>query len=396
MTSHNLDYGPVCDTELAALDALLAPALHFPTGSMRDWIARVGLDSFRVVRRDGAIIGGLATIKMAQWFGGQRVPMAGVSAVGVAPEMRGSGAGSLMLRRALTELHAEGMALSALYPATLPYYQRAGYERAGVRVTYELPLEAITVGERTLDLVPVEPAHYAELRRAYEQHARRAAGNLDRPDWIWTQKLEPSDKQPFRYMVRRDGQVEGYVVYTQGGRSDPLNVLDVCVLTPEAGRRLLALFAGYRSMVEHVVWNGGPLDPLVYLLDEQLTAGARAKVKVVRALDWMLRIVDVAAALGARGYPAGLSAELHLEVRDDLLAANNRRFVLDVADGRGQVRLGGQGRIQLGVRELAALYTGFMACAELSAIGAISGPAIDMALADALFSGPRPWIADMF
>ena len=154
--------------------------------------------------------------------------------------------------------------------------------------------------------------------------------------------------------------------------------------------------AGYRSMVEHIVWSGGPRDPFVYLLGEQLTAGSRAKVQIVRSLDWMLRIVDVVGALGVRGYPPGLSAELHLDVRDDLLAANNGRFVLELDGGRAHVRPGGQGRLQLGVRELAAIYSGFMAPIELCALGAIAAPDADLALAAAVFAGPQPWIADMF
>ena len=45
---------------------------------------------------------------------------------------------------------------------------------------------------------------------------------------------------------------------------------------------------------------------------------------------------------------------------------------------------------------LAALYTGFMAPAEVRMISAIDGPAAELGLLGALFSGPRPWIGDMF
>jgi predicted acetyltransferase len=301
-----------------------------------------------------------------------------------------------MLRASLAELHTEGTPLAALYPATLPFYQRAGYERAGQRITYELPLDAIGVDEQGIELVPVPAGHYDEIYRAYEQRARRASGNLARPEWMWRNKLEPKDRKTFRYLVTRDGQTEGYVVFTQGGRTDPLTVLDVCALTPAAGRRLLAFFAGYRSMVETLTWNGGPFDPFVYLLKEPLVAANRSRVKVVRSLDWMLRIVDVAGALTARGYAPGLQAELHLEVRDDVLPSNNGRFVVAVADGDARVRPGGAGRIRLGVRELAAIYTGFMAPAELCALGDVDAPDADLALMGAAFAGSRPWIADMF
>jgi predicted acetyltransferase len=249
---------------------------------------------------------------------------------------------------------------------------------------------------RKLDLIPFAEERYEEVKRLYAERARRSAGNLDRPAWIWEKRLAPKDQPCFRYLVMNGEQAEGYVIYTQGGRTDPLKVADVCALTQAAARRILALFAGYHSMVESVVWVSGSLDPLLYLLRENLIGGDRLREKIRRNYDWMLRIVDVAGALSGRGYPPELRAELHFDVRDSLLPANNGRFVLQVVDGRGVVQSGGQGRLTLDVRDLASIYTGFIAPAERRIIGAIDGPDADLALMGAVFSGPRPWIADMF
>ena len=97
-----------------------------------------------------------------------------------------------------------------------------------------------------------------------------------------------------------------------------------------------------------------------------------------------------------RGYPAGLNAELHLDIRDDILPSNEGRLVLEIAGGRGEVRPGGEGRIRLDVRDLAALYSGFMSPAELRTLGTLDAPDADLALAGAVFASPRPWMADMF
>src|SRR5262249_39401168 len=155
---------------------------------------------------------------------------------------------------------------------------------------------------------------------------------------------------------------------------------------------VLTFLAGHRSMIEQVTWSGGPLDPLVYLLREPLVAVARARARTSLSFDWMLRIVDVPKALSMRGYPAGLSAELHLDVRDELLPSTHGRVVLAIEGGRGDVRPGGEGRIQLHVRDLAALYSGFMSPAELRVLGTLSGPDPDVDLAGATFAGPRPWM----
>ncbi|HEX6291049.1 MAG TPA: GNAT family N-acetyltransferase [Herpetosiphonaceae bacterium] len=394
--ANQIVFGAPQQNQRAELTAVLGAALHSPPGRMDDWLAALENDSLRAVWQRGQIVAGLGMIRMAQWFGGARVPMVGLTAVGVAPATRGTGIGSLMLRRTLAELHAEGIALSALYPATLPFYQRAGYMRAGQRITYSLPLEAIDVREDAGELLPIESAHYPQLRQIYEHRAISSAGNLDRPEWMWQQKFEPKEAQVFRFLVVCDGQPEGYIVLTQAGRSDPLMLVDVCTLTPVAARRLLSLCASYRSMVEHMTWHSGPRDPFVYLIRENLIAGMHTRVRTSRALEWMLRIIDVQQALSRRGYPHGLNAELHLDIHDDLLPGNNGRFILHVSDGRGVVSPGGQGRLALSVGELAAIYSGFMAPAELKMISTINASESDLTLAGAVFSGAHPWIGDMF
>ncbi|MCX7011428.1 MAG: sterol carrier protein domain-containing protein, partial [Candidatus Sumerlaeota bacterium] len=111
---------------------------------------------------------------------------------------------------------------------------------------------------------------------------------------------------------------------------------------------------------------------------------------------WMLRVVDVAAALEARGYPPAFEAELHFEIQDDWLPWNNGRFVLQVSNGRGEVSPGGQGRLRMHVRRLAQLYTGHLSPGELRVVGDAEGPPADWAAAGLAFSGPRPWMADLF
>jgi predicted acetyltransferase len=111
---------------------------------------------------------------------------------------------------------------------------------------------------------------------------------------------------------------------------------------------------------------------------------------------WMVRVLDVAAALEARGWPAGAAGTLHLEVEDDLFPENGGRFVLEVSDGVARVRRGGEGRMRLHVRALAPLYTGFYRAEGLRAAGALEADDASVQTAMQLFSGPQPSMRDMF
>ena len=55
--------------------------------------------------------------------------MLGIAAVAVAPEHRGSGIGSRLLRVTLQEGRERGFPLSCLYASTQPLYRRLGFDR---------------------------------------------------------------------------------------------------------------------------------------------------------------------------------------------------------------------------------------------------------------------------
>lgn len=385
-TSANLD----------ELDAVLGPALHFAGGTMRDFINDIGIEHYRAVWRDGRIVGGLAAAPFGQWFGGACLPTAGISAVGVAPGERRRGVGGMMLRATLHELRAAGIPLAVLYPATLPYYRRAGFARAGSRMTYGLPLAGIDIAGEMAEMMPAGAADEPTFRALYQERARRHSGHLERPNWLWRYRFAPPQKRMFHFLAMRDGKPEGYLAYYQGERHEPLTITDVCVLTPAAGRAILGVLDSYRSMVDEAIWNGGPLDPLLYLLDDHLVAGARLKWRVARHYDWMLRLVDVAQALTARGYPPDVSLETQLQIDDDVLPENHGCWTLRIHQGRAEVESGGAGRVRLDIRDLTALYTGFLSPIDLLALGAVSGAERDLAALTAAFAAPRPWMPDIF
>jgi predicted acetyltransferase len=213
---------------------------------------------------------------------------------------------------------------------------------------------------------------------------------------MWRRILKPPSwrHKADGYLVERDGCLEGYAVAVQR-IVDPirhvheLHLEDLVMLTPDAGRRLLTFLADHRSMAGGITFRGAPAEPLLYLLAEQ-------EGKIIHRMDWMLRIVDVEGALTARGYPPGLTAEVHLDVRDDILPHNHGCYVLQVTDSHGSVQGGGNGTFRVDVRGLAAMYTGHLSPAELKAAGYLEGPDEDLAIATAIFAGPTPWMPDIF
>jgi predicted acetyltransferase len=395
MSNANLEFGqPSEEVERQKLGEVLAESFEFPVANAAGWFDYSGHENLRVLRRQGEVVGGIIGIPMGQFFGGRSVRLYGVSGVAIAPWARGGGVGAWMMSEAMREARKAGYPLAGLYPSTLPVYRKAGFEQAGVRCELRVPVAFLPAGARDLTLRPYRQEDLPALQALYREVACTRQGWLDRGSYVWHRVLQPRLMTATGYVLEEGGQPTGYTFVGRVRRpDDPLRfdlVLTDLIARSEAGwRRLLTFLADHASMARDVVWYGGPSDPLLHLFREE-------SVSTRVLFHWMLRVLDVASALTARGYPRGLSATLHLEVEDAVLPDQAGRWVLEVSGGEARVRRGGEGHLRCDARVLATLYAGHRTATALAAVGALRATPEALEVAEALFAGPAPAMADMY
>jgi predicted acetyltransferase len=363
------------------------------------WVDRYDPAGFRLVRDGGRVVGGYYPVRAGQWFGGRCVPLVGIHAVVIAPEARGTGAGTELMRHAMRELHAEGAPLAVLYPATQPIYRRAGFEQAGEFVRIKVATAALPRGPRDLAVErvdPIDPAQRAAIAALAREVARADAGGLERDEFLWDRLLRPLGFTPELWRVVEGGRTTGFVSlqhttrpYDGGLHTYVLHVRSLTCATPTAEARLLTLIADYDSLCATAVFDGAANAATMLRLAEY-----QPTVEV--ATRWMARLTDVGAALGARGYLPGLRGALDLEVADDLLPQGGR-YRLTVEGSVGAVARGaGDGELAIDQRGLAALYTGYLSAEDLARVGLARGAPEVLARATALFAGRPPWLGEIF
>jgi predicted acetyltransferase len=372
---------------------MLNLAFTMPRDSSEAWLRLGGLENVRILREGSTPSAMLVRIPMGQFFGGRSVPMLGIAAVAVAPEARGRGLGRQIMQEALTEMHEDGWPISVLYPSTQTLYRQVGYEQAGHRFLTRIPLAQIDVRDRGGRVIALEQAHQPAVVDCYNAFASSQDGWLDRAAFGWMGVRERRAERYNGFGVGSDEHLDGYVFLTQRvrpetGRHDVV-LSDIAFRTPAAGRRLLGLLADFATIGDDLVFAGGPHHPLVWLLGQQ-------RHTMTFKNYWMLRMVDVRRALSSRGYPPAVRAEISLEVADELLGANHGRHLLTIEGGRGHVEPGGAGAVRIGVRALAALFSGFVTPAQLRVVGAIQGPDDQLAALGSAFAGGTPAMNDMF
>jgi predicted acetyltransferase len=341
---------------------------------------------------------------MRQWWHGRSMPMAGVASVMVAPEHRGRGVGRTMMTGVLDAIARRGYPVSVLYPATTPLYRSLGWELAGGHYRISLPARSLRsflapdMSRNTPGTVTDSPAgglHSAPFQRATPDDAAdvvqvvgrahelaRHAGPNTRDEasvavWLGDQDL-------FAYLAP-----DGFLAYRW--RNDhELHVERLIAATERTVRELWSIVASHSSIADTVTARLGPDDPLFWL--------TREPDATVRYREhWMLRLVDVPAAIAARGFPLSAQLSLPLSIQDGTRDGNAGLWELAVTGGRGTLVHAPEATqpLTIGVRGLAALYGGApMASLRLAGLATGGGPAADSEL-DGAFGGAS-YLLDSF
>jgi predicted acetyltransferase len=354
---------------------------------------------FLGVFADGVPAGAAMVHDMRQYWLGRSVPLAGIAAVKVAPEHRGRGIGRQLMTEVLHLAAARGYPLSALYPATVPIYRSLGWELAGAKHRFTVPArslrplaapdESARGGGAGARDVPVRRATGDDAAAVTavigEAHrAARDAGPLtwdENPTARW---LGSPDR--YSYLAGDDG----FAAYQWDG--DGLWVDRVHAGSPESLRALWSVIASHSSTADSVSGWTAPGDPFWWLTRER-------DATISRRAMWMLRVVDAAAAVAARGFPAGLAVSVPLEINDRARPENGGQWRLTVAGGAGRLipneGLPSPPPLTLGARGLAALYAGTpVGSLRLSGLASGGTPDGDASL-DAAFAA-TPYLLDSF
>jgi predicted acetyltransferase len=357
---------------------------------------RPGRLDWAVFDESGRMIAKATDRIQSHWFGGRLVPGCGIAGVIVAPELRGRGLARLVLTHLLHEARARGATVATLFRTSPGAYRRLGCEEVGVRTWTEVPAAALATVRRpdgvevraaTAEDVPATQELFRAMARASNGIMERAAPLQDTsPDAV----LESVDG--ISVAVGADG-VDGYASwdreggYEGGGR---IRVFDLVGANADATSALLAMLGTWASVAPTIVVRLPDGDPATLLTS---LTGTRVEARE----PWMLRVIDAAAAVAARGWPPHLSGAVDLLIEDETCPWNAGPHRLVVERGEGRLEPGGSGAVRLSIRGLAVVYAGACSPAVLRRAGLLDGgDERSDAFLGAASGGPPPTLLDYF
>lgn len=278
-----------------------------------------------VIEENGEILSKATIFPLQVYLDGLIVPMGGVSGVVTWPEHRRSGLVAQLLQRSLEQMRENGQILSFLYPFSIPFYRKYGWElfadmetitlkreQLPPRETYKGTLKRIEKDEKIIDPV-------------YQEWAKKYTGAIVRDEKWWKQSVFKRKKGTLVAYYNEDQQVSGYLIYEV--KKQKMTVLELIWLDVDARKGLWNFISNHDSMIESATIKTVAHDRLPFLLTDP-------KVKRDVSSYFMARIVDVEAFL--KIYPFHIKEDgttIILHIHDDFCPWNDGIYMIKSQNG---------------------------------------------------------------
>lgn len=321
---------------------------------------------------------------------GRIFKMGGVTGVGTYPEYANMGLMSDLIKLALEKMRDKGQYISYLYPYSVPYYRRKGWEIMSDHLTFtikdtQLPSQVDVPGY--VERLDIDDKDVIET---YDRFARTNHGSLIRGKLEWDEywRWENEDERIAAVYYNERDEPMGYVMYWIA--DDIFYIKDMIYLNLEARKGLWNFIRAHFSMIDNVKGDIYKNEPIAFLLDDS---------QITETIEpyFMARIVDVAAFLV--NFPfSGKGKPFHFIIADPVAEWNNGIFGVDCSV-EGQVRITREpigNPIETDIQTLTAMMMSYRTPSYLYKIERLKTDAKTLKILDSIIPNDQPYFSDYF
>lgn len=259
-------------------------------------------------------------------------PMGGVTGVATYPEYANLGLMHGLMKQSLEEMRKRNQTISFLYPYSIPFYRRKGWEIISDKMTFTIKDTQLPKRIKVSGHVERVDINHADLYALYHQFAINRHGALLRDALAWEEywRWDVEDMIVAIYYNNRH-EPTGYVVYFL--EKDVFKIKEIIHLNEEARHGLWNYIAAHFSMVTEVSGNNFTGESLAFLLED-------GEIKETIRPYYMARIVDVMGFFEAYFSSIQLKGQaITFEITDTMLDWNNGTFSV-AWDDQGALQVG--------------------------------------------------------
>ncbi|KRO18356.1 GNAT family N-acetyltransferase [Lacticaseibacillus saniviri] len=320
---------------------------------------------------------------------GKAYQMAGLTGVGTYPEYAGHGLMHDLIRVGLDHMRARHQSISYLYPYSIPFYRKKGWEIMSDHLTFE-------VKDSQLPKPVVTPGHVERLEiddpdviETYQRFAKTNHGAMIRNQLNWDEYWRWENEEERIAAVYYDEQdvPQGFILYWIA--DEIFHIKEMVYTNQEARIGLWNFISAHFSMVNYVRGNIYKNEPLHFLLDD-------GDIKQTIKPYFMARIVDVRQFL--IDYPFEASGKpFHFVVSDPLAEWNNGVVGLTWVDGQLHLTDEPVGEaVELDIQTLTTMMMSYRRPSYLAKIERIQASKPMLKELEAIIPVDEPYFSDYF
>lgn len=322
---------------------------------------------------------------------GQIYEMGGLTGVGTYPEYANLGLMNKLMRQALTNMRKRKQSVSYLYPYSIPYYRRKGWEIISDKISFEVKdtqLPKLKTVSGNVERVTIE---HPDVRQVYHRFALQTHGAMLRNELAWEEYLRwDLDDMTVAVYYDSSHKPTGYLLYWIA--EEVFYMKEMVYVNQEARNGLWNFISAHFSMVTKVKGHIYTDEPLAFLLDD-------SDIKETIAPYYMARIVDIGLFLKQYPFqPQETPCSFTFVLHDPMLEWNQGVFTLTVDEqGNGHLTKGGNQRdAEFDIQTLTTMLMGYKRPSYLAKIGRFQANEATIDMLERLIIRQIPYFSDYF
>ncbi len=322
---------------------------------------------------------------------GRTFEMGGLTGVGTYPEYANMGLMYKLMRQGLTDMKERKQSISYLFPYSIPYYRRRGWEIISDKMTFEVRDVQLPKRKEVPGYVERLNIEHPDIRTVYKLFSSKMHVAMIRNDLAWDEYWR-WDVEELIAAVYFDSkhQPQGYLLYWIS--EDVLHIKEMIYMNQEARIGLWNFIGAHFSMVSKVVGNIFMNEPLAFWLED-------GDIKETISPYFMARIVDAKQFITQYPFKAtGTDSKLTFKLEDPMLEWNKGIFTLYVSpEGQGQlIQSGNDPTASLDIQTLTTMLLSYKRPSYLAAISRLKGEEQAVGILEKIIKRQTPYFSDYF
>lgn len=340
---------------------------------------------------DNKLISQIAVYPFSVNIHGRAFKMGGVTGVGTYPEYASLGLMNDLMKESLTSMRARGQTISYLFPYSIPYYRKKGWEIISDVISYSVRDTQLPKAYEVPGRIERVDFDHKDIRTAYKHFSHKENAAMIRNDLAWVEhfKWEKDELTACIYYDAHDTPT-GYMYYKV--ENETFYVKEMIFINEEARRGIWNFIRAHFSMVYHIKGKIFTNEPLSFFLED-------SEIEEKISPYYMARIVDVQAFLSAFPFTKHATESFTMHVTDPMLEWNNGTFNISFDEETCVTATdlsADKADVQTDVQTLVTMLLNYKRASDLKEIGRLHADDDHVAYLENIIPDNQPWFSDYF